>query len=153
MMKKSDTMRRFSQTRAAQNPMMKNFMGEQTEQSTADICWRYWLNVILNAIWIVVFSIFAFGSVGDPETCYIITGSNNHPNQASQFIPEVDAVNWASRFKIWFIVGVVLGIINFIIYTTDTAAKLKGNKNAHGICQLFGCFTFCLSIGHLIWIA
>ena len=62
-------------------------------------------------------------------------------------------MNWAGRFKSWFIAGVLLGILNFIIYTSDTAAKLKRNKKAHGMCQLAGCCTFALSIGHVIWIA
>ena len=81
-LKKSDTMRRFSQTRAAQNPVVKGFMSEQTKQSTGQICWRYWLNVVLNIIWIVVFAIFAFGSVGDdPETCYILSrAGTSDPN-------------------------------------------------------------------------
>ena len=47
----------------------------------------------------------------------------------------------------------ILGIINFIIYTSDTAAKLKGSEKAHGMCQLCGCCVFALSMGHLIWIA
>ena len=47
----------------------------------------------------------------------------------------------------------ILGILNFIIYTADTAAKLKGNEKGHACCQLCGCFVFSLSLGHLIWIA
>ena len=103
----------------------------------------------MNIIWIVIFSIFAFGSVGDPQTCYI-SGADK---QATSIIPRVGAVNWADKFKTWFIMGVVLGILNFIIYTFDTAAKLKKSEKGHAIAQMAGFFIFILSLGHVIWIA
>ncbi len=83
--------------------------------------------MIINVIWIVIFCIFAFGSIGDPEFCYIpennFTGGT--PDIAVTYLPYVDAPNWATKFRAWYIAGVILGIANVIIYTADLLAKLK----------------------------
>ena len=60
MMTKSDTMRRFSQTKAGKNAKVKAIIADDKEQSTCRICSVYWFNIILNIAWIIVFSIFAF---------------------------------------------------------------------------------------------
>ena len=74
--------RRFSQTKAGKNPMMKGIIEDQTEASKGKICAWYWCNILLNVVVTTLFLIFTISNVNDAEECYIMT---DDPNLASRF--------------------------------------------------------------------
>ena len=148
-MEATEVQRRWSQTKAAQNPVMKKMIGEQTQQSRAQILGFFWLNIILNIAVTVLFLVFTISNVGDPQECYI---SPVNPNEASKFKPSPEATDWAKRFELWFITGIIISALNGLVYTCNTISKLRKDKAGHAIFQGAGCFVFCLTLGHIIWI-
>ena len=130
---------------------MQAVIGEQTEDSPKRICTFYILNMIVNVALLVTFMIFAFGSVGDPKQCYIY--SEGGVQIAVQYPPEPGAKNEVNYFRICFIGGVVLGVLNIIVYTADAIAKLRHDKKWHGICNGFGSGIFVLTLFHVVWLA
>ena len=123
--------RRFSQTKAGRHPVMKGIVEDQTEISKGRICAWYWFNILLNVAVTTLFLIFTISNVGDAEECYISKGD---PNLASRFKQGPDSVNWAKRFEFWFLAGVVISILNAVIFTVSTVAKLKGDKKTYAYC-------------------
>ena len=124
-------------------------IGDQTEQSRGQILVIFWLNIILNIAVTVLFLVFTISNVGDPKVCYI---SAENPNEATAFKPSTEAIDWAKRFEYWFIAGIAISAMNGLIFTCSTVSKLRKDKKGHACFQGIGCFAFCLTVGHIIWI-